>query len=132
LLSDNDTLTPSVFLSRYGLLKYFSELFARKMTIAQDGQLSFEDIPRTSCPLGGCYLCKGQVLLDYIKDKNYEKVSYFGDGGNDYCPATKLTESDNVFPRKDLALDLKIQETAVRAKVCPWNNGIDLLPLLKQ
>merc|ERR1712004_628306 len=41
LLSDNDTLTPSVFLSRYGLLKYFSKLFARKMTIAQDGQMSF-------------------------------------------------------------------------------------------
>jgi len=133
LLSDNDTLTPSVFLSRYGLLKYFSELFARKMTIAQDGQMSFEDIPRTSCPLGGWYLCKGQVLLDYIKDKNYEKVSYFGDGWNDYCPATKLTENDSVFPRKDLALDLKIQENenAVQAKVHPWNNGIDLLPLLK-
>ena len=94
--------------------------------------MSFEDIPRTSCPLGGYYLCKGQVLMNYIKDKNYEKVSYFGDGGNDYCPASKLTESDNVFPRKDLALDPKIQETAVRAKVCPWNNGIDLLPLLKQ
>jgi len=133
LLSDNDTLTPSVFLSRYGLLKYFSKLFARKMTIAQDGQMSFEDIPRTSCPLGGWYLCKGQVLMDYIKDKNYEKVSYFGDGWNDYCPATKLTENDSVFPRKDLALDLKIQEneTAVQAKVHPWNNGIDLLPLLK-
>merc|ERR1712062_289205 len=94
LLSDNDTLTRAVFLSGYGLRKDFSNLFAGKMTIAQDGQLSFEAIPRTPCPLGGYYLCKGQVLLDYIKDKNYEKVSYFGDGGNDYCPATKLTESD--------------------------------------
>merc|ERR1712227_938026 len=132
LLSDNDALTPTVFLEQVGLLRYFTQVFARKMEIQENGQLAFEEMPRTDCPLGGYYLCKGQVLMDYIKDKNYQKVSYFGDGGNDYCPATKLTESDNVFPRKDLALDLKIQETAVRAKVCPRNNGIDLLPLLKQ
>lgn len=133
MLSDNDTLAPSVFLSRYGLLKYFSEIFARKMTLDEDGQMSFEDTPRTSCPLGGWYLCKGQVLMDYIKDKNYEKVSYFGDGWNDYCPATKLSEHDRVFPRKDFALDLKIQENegTVQAKVQSWDNGVDLLSLLK-
>merc|ERR1712029_1255747 len=66
LLSDNDTLTPSVFLSRYGLLKYFSDLSARKMTIAQDGQLSFEDIPRTSSHL---------VVGIYARDKYFWIIS---------------------------------------------------------
>ena len=90
-------------------------------------------MPRTDCPLGGYYLCKGQVLMDYIKDKNYQKVSYFGDGFNDFCPATKLRKNDHVFPRKEFACDRKIQENknAVQAKVQSWENGIDLLVHLK-
>ena len=76
---------------------------------------------------------KGQVLMDYIKDKNYQKVSYFGDGFNDFCPATKLRKNDHMFPRKEFACDLKIQENqnAVQAKVQSWENGIDLLVHLK-
>ena len=134
LLSDNETLTPSVFLARFGLLKYFTHVFARKMEIDQNGQISFEDMPKTDCPLGGLFLCKGQVLMDYIKDKDYENVSYFGDGSNDFCPATRLTENDRVFPRKDLPLDLKIRENGddVQAKVQSWENGIDLLVYLKE
>ena len=133
LLSDNDTLTPTVFLEQVGLLKYFTKIFARKMEIQENGQLSFEEMPETDCPLGGYYLCKGQVLMDYIKDKNYQKVSYFGDGVNDFCPATKLRKNDHVFPRKEFACDLKIQknQNAVQAKVQAWENGIDLLSHLK-
>ena len=70
--------------------------------------------------------------MDYIKDKNYETVSYFGDGKNDFCPTTKLSQNDRAFPRKNFPLDLKLQENEVQAKVQSWNNGIDLLPLLKQ
>ena len=131
MLSDNDTLVLKVFLSRVGLLEYFSDTIARNLTLEENGQLVFEDIPKTTCPLGGQFLCKGQVLMDYIKDKNYDTLSYFGDGKNDFCPTTKLSENDRVFPRKNFPLDLKIQENDVQAKVQSWNNGIDLLPLLK-
>lgn len=131
MLSDNDTLVLKVFLSRVGLLEYFSDTIARNLTLEENGQLVFEDIPKTTCPLGGQFLCKGQVLMDYIKDKNYDTLSYFGDGKNDFCPTTKLSENDRVFPRKNFPLDLKIQENDVQAKVKSWNNGIDLLPLLK-
>ena len=131
MLSDNDTLVLKVFLSRVGLLEYFSDTIARNLTLEENGQLVFEDIPKTTCPLGGHFLCKGQVLMDYIKDKNYDTLSYFGDGKNDFCPTTKLSENDRVFPRKNFPLDLKIQENDVQAKVQSWNNGIDLLPLLK-
>ena len=132
MLSDNDTLVLKVFLSRVGLLDYFSDIIARNLTLEENGQLVFEDIPKTTCPLGGQFLCKGGVLMDYIKDKKYETVSYFGDGKNDFCPTTKLSQNDRAFPRKNFPLDLKLQENEVQAKVQSWNNGIDLLPLLKQ
>merc|ERR1719445_2359748 len=105
------------FLSRVGLLDYFSDIIARNLTLEENGQLVFEDIPKTTCPLGGQFLCKGGVLMDYIKDKNYETVSYFGDGKNDFCPTTKLSQNDRVFPRKNFPLNLKLQENEVQAKV---------------
>ena len=103
------------------------------MEIDENGQMSFQDMPTTNCPLGGKFLCKGQYVLDYIKDKNYEKISYFGNGSNDFCPATKLGKNDHVFPKKGLGLDKKIQENEklVKAKVTPWENGIDILQHLK-
>ena len=89
-------------------------------------------MPYITCPYGGYFLCKGQVLVDFIKDKNYQKVSYFGDGGNDFCAATKLTENDAVYPRKGLVLEKNILENVqdVQAKVQSWINGNDLLSYL--
>jgi hypothetical protein len=130
MLSDNDTLVLKVFLSRVGLLDYFSDIIPRNLTLEENGQLVFEDIPKTTCPLGGQFLCKGGVLMDYIKDKNYETVSYFGDGKNGFCPTTKLSQNDRVSPRKNFPLDLKLQEYEVQAKVQSWKTGIDLLKVL--
>lgn len=132
LLSDNDTLRAKAFLSRVGLLKYFTKVISREMTITDAGKLEFEFMERTSCPLGGVFLCKGQELMDFIKGKNYQKVLYFADGDNDYCPVVKLTQNDRVFPRKDFGLDQRIaKEGNVKAQVQSWTSGVDLLSLLK-
>ena len=132
LLSDNDTLRAKAFLSRVGLLKYFTKVISREMTITDAGKLEFEFMERTSCPLGGVFLCKGQELMDFIKGKNYQKVLYFADGDNDYCPVVKLTQNDRVFSRKDFGLDHRIaKEGNVKAQVQSWTSGVDLLSLLK-
>ena len=132
LLSDNDTLRAKAFLSRVGLLKYFTKVISREMTITDAGKLEFEFMERTSCPLGGVFLCKGQELMDFIKGKNYQKVLYFADGDNDYCPVVKLTQNDRVFSRKDFGLDHRIaKEGNVKAQVQSWKSGVDLLSLLK-
>merc|ERR1712018_699650 len=132
LLSDNDTLNCNVFLTRVGLRKYFTHVFSRKCIIQDDGQILFEPVPKITCPYGGHFLCKGQVVMDFIKDKDYQKVSYFGDGGNDFCPATKLSENDSVFPRKNYDLDRRIQNNGqeIKAKVQTWMDGNDLLSYL--
>ena len=132
MLSDNDTLRAKAFLSRVGLLKYFTKVISRQMTITDSGKLEFEFMERTSCPLGGVFLCKGQELMDFIEGKNYQKVLYFADGDNDYCPVVKLTQNDRAFPRKDFGLDRRIaKEGNVKAKVQSWTSGVDLLSLLK-
>ena len=132
MLSDNDTLRAKAFLSRVGLLKYFAKVISREMTITDSGKLEFEFMERTSCPLGGVFLCKGQELMDFIEGKNYQKVLYFADGDNDYCPVVKLTQNDRAFPRKDFGLDRRIaNEGNVKAKVQSWTSGVDLLSLLK-
>ena len=129
LLSDNDTLNCNVFLSKVGIKQYFTEVFARKCIIQDDGQILFEPVPYITCPHGGYFLCKGQVVMDFIKGKNYQQVSFFGDGGNDYCAATVLNENDAVYPRKGLVLEKMIQENAqeVQGKVQSWTDGNDLL-----
>ena len=132
LLSDNDTLRAKAFLSSNGLLKYFTKIISREMTITPNGKLEFEFMERTTCPLGGVFLCKGQELMDFIEGKNYQTVSYFADGANDYCPVVKLTKNDRVFPRKDFDLEQRIaKEGNVQAQVRSWTNGVDLLSILK-
>ena len=102
------------------------------MTITDAGKLEFEFMERTSCPLGGVFLCKGQELVDFIEGKNYQRILYFADGDNDYCPVVKLTQNDRVFSRKDFGLDHRIaKEGNVKAQVQSWKSGVDLLSLLK-
>ncbi|KJE93897.1 hypothetical protein CAOG_04615 [Capsaspora owczarzaki ATCC 30864] len=51
------------------------------------------------CTLCNDNMCKGTVL-DYILDKTeYHRVVYIGDGGNDFCPSTRLCSSDVVMAR---------------------------------
>ena len=63
---------------------------------------------QTECDLSERNLCKGKVMLEYIKKQNYSFVCYAGDGGNDFCPIQKLTQNDLAFVRKGYALEKKI------------------------
>ena len=51
---------------------------------------------------------KFEMLLEYMKDKNYSFVCYAGDAGNDFCPIQKLTQNDLAFVRKGYVLEKKI------------------------
>jgi pyridoxal phosphate phosphatase PHOSPHO2 len=51
-------------------------------------------------------ICKGQEL-DAVMQKypTVEKIAYTGDGKNDFCPATRLRNTDAFFMRKEKGLD---------------------------
>ncbi len=55
------------------------------------------------CRYGRVYLCKGQALKDYMKERSekdgvaFSRVIYLGDGKNDYCPMADLKATDLVI-----------------------------------
>ena len=83
---------------------------------------------QTECPFCPRSLCKGAALTKYISKKGpFEKVYYTGDGGNDVCPALRLTDADIVFARKNYAMDKhgvwKGQTLEVKARIVYWENS---------
>ena len=65
--------------------------------------------------------------------KKYDEIKYFGDGSNDLHPVMALSETDTVFPRKDFKLADLISngENKIKADVCPWRDGSDILEVCR-
>uniref|UniRef100_A0A0A9WZ77 Pyridoxal phosphate phosphatase PHOSPHO2 n=2 Tax=Lygus hesperus TaxID=30085 RepID=A0A0A9WZ77_LYGHE len=88
-------------------------------------------------------LCKGYILENYINDRKcegivFDQVLYVGDGQNDYCPSTKLRETDVTFPRVGYALQKKLEQllavgekTGILATICPWTTHDDILNFIR-
>jgi pyridoxal phosphate phosphatase PHOSPHO2 len=50
-------------------------------------------------------ICKGKELDDMMQRYKPKKMAYTGDGKNDFCPATRLKESDVFFMRDGRGLE---------------------------
>lgn len=94
------------------------------------------------CPLSTTNLCKGSILQDYLKQRQkggvtFSHIAYVGDGTYDLCPCLTLSANDFVFPRTDFSLWKKIKhmqknkDSSLKAKVVPWNTGLDILETVK-
>ena len=79
----------------------------------------------------------GQVVENHIKERQsqgvkYSRICYVGDGGNDYCPALRLSSKDYVFARANYALERRLSYSSeVKANVVIWNSGEIILETLK-
>lgn len=96
-----------------------------------------------TCPAN---MCKTEIVQRIKLDattRRTTRVVYFGDGGNDYCPAHKVLTNarDIIFARNDLqdapharGLIKRIERnpSSVRAQVICWKQGKDLLELVKK
>ncbi|XP_075212770.1 pyridoxal phosphate phosphatase PHOSPHO2-like isoform X2 [Lycorma delicatula] len=94
---------------------------------------------QTYCDICPKNLCKGHSMEMYIENKKTEGVTfdhtlYIGDGSNDFCPTLKLSENDFSFPRINYALHKKIQknQSKIKPQVFPWQDGTDILEVLKK
>jgi len=125
------------FLKRYGLFEHFEEIFASPGTITEQGEwkIGQYDQSKWGPPCKACHdsFCKKHVMHLFAKDRNYQEIKYFGDGLNDSDAAMSLKETDTVFPRKDYKLDFLIsnEDIDIKANVCPWKDGSDILAFLK-
>jgi pyridoxal phosphate phosphatase PHOSPHO2 len=75
-------------------------------------------------------ICKGTELDGWIKENGgwnaFERVSYVGDGKNDFCPMVRLRKGDWAMVRKDLGLDLMLKEgkeAELQADVKRWEGA---------
>ena len=78
--------------------------------------------------------CKKTTMELFCSGKIYDEIKYFGDGSNDLHPVMALSETDTVFPRKDFKLADLISngENEIKADVCPWRDGSDILEVLQK
>ena len=134
IASDANTFYIKEILRNFNILHHFERIYTNAGNV-KDGKLTLTRyVPPDSCH--GCSrcpanLCKGVIVNDLKKEFN--KVYYFGDGRNDFCPCLKLASADYVFPRLKRPLVDLIQNSAeVQAKVFPWDSAKDLLATVKK
>jgi pyridoxal phosphate phosphatase PHOSPHO2 len=133
IASDANTFYINEILSYFNILHHFERIYTNFGTI-KDGKLKLARyVPVDSshgCSRCPANLCKGIIVNDLKKEFN--KIYYFGDGRNDFCPSLKLSGNDYVFPRlKRPLFDLIRDSTEVKAKTFAWESSEDLLVAVK-
>lgn len=152
ILSDANSFFISSFLKSKNLKNCFSTILTNPAKFSDDGQLLTEEYQcQDYCSMSARNLCKGEALKVFIGkqmlDNNtvYTCINYVGDGENDFCPSTKLSDRDRVFPRQGYSLHRLLtrlktnkEQTSVegsklpevKATIIPWINGGQILSVI--
>lgn len=142
IISDSNSVFIDSWLKSRQLKHVISHIFTNPARYDDDGRLRVDAYhTQHSCRLSTVNLCKGQILMDYIQNKqeqgkNYERIVYIGDGRNDLCPILRLSEADLACPRKDYPLVDRLNKLptsmSMKAKIVLWEDGTDLQRNLEQ
>ncbi|XP_050302648.1 pyridoxal phosphate phosphatase PHOSPHO2-like [Anthonomus grandis grandis] len=152
VISDSNTFFIDMWLKANQLSGKVLKVFSNPAEFDENGRLSIKMYHnQDSCILSTRNLCKGMILDDFIEQQNqrgifYKKVVYIGDGHNDFCPILRLNEKGVACCReKYKCVDLvrrvrngkKISESdqteyVVKADVCVWQNGQNILDFLRK
>lgn len=151
IISDSNTYFINSWLQVNNLTSKVLNIFSNPAQFDESGLLNINMFHvQNVCKLSTRNLCKGMILEDFINDQSnkgiiYNKVVYVGDGYNDLCPILRLKKSDLACCRdnyKCAQLVKAIQEGKpldgtdyskyeLKAEVCIWNSGCDILTYLK-
>ena len=137
LLSNSNTVYIETILSHHKLDQLFDEIVTNPAAFQPDGTLKLQRrVPTTAVQHGctvGCSanMCKGAELDAFLTRNGgreaFERIVYVGDGGNDYCPVTRLQEKDLALVRKFRGLQTRIaREGGVKAGIKYWNGAWEL------
>lgn len=131
VLSDANALYIDWILRARGLADAFAAVETNGAAVDEAGRLRIT--PHQSgrphrCPRCPPNLCKGAVLQRWLEALGEgARCVYVGDGGGDFCPATRMRQGDVVLARRaphDRLLQLcRAQPTAVRARVVEWDEA---------
>ncbi len=145
IISDANTLFIETILRKNGCLEYVDRIITNPGWFDEDERLhiqrriGLDDVPHGCERPCAPNLCKGSELLKYIEEMgcDYDQIIYSGDGRNDFCPSTKLSQNDYLLMRKGHALEKIVYVDGVLnemllCQVMPWDTQDDLLGLMKR
>lgn len=143
IISDSNIVFIKHWLKKKNLERIVSRIFTNPAWFDDNGMLRVDMYhTQNTCYLSTINLCKGQILMDYIKErcdqgKQFERIVYVGDGKNDLCPILRLSRSDLACPRQDYILSKMLNKLSdnvqsTKATIVPWKNGIELLRKLEE
>lgn len=102
-------------------------------------------LPATEPPHGceqGCLanMCKGNELDTWLSQnggwEGYDRVTYIGDGGNDFCPLLRMRKGDWALVRKNMELDGRVkeegQEKGLKVDVKRWEGAWEVEEYFQQ
>lgn len=154
ILSDANSFFISSYLKSIGLEDTITAVLTNPGRISDDGQLLITEYHiQDYCTLSSRNLCKGEALRNFIgkmmldKKTVYTCVNYVGDGENDFCPSSKLSTRDRIFPRQGYTLERLCQKSInqhlgnsrennncslpeLKAQVVPWKDGREILEVI--
>lgn len=144
IISDSNSVFIEEWLKYHNLSRHIDRVYTNPAKFNEEGLLTIQKYHKQDwCKLSTKNLCKGYILESYIKEQIVKKgcynvVAYVGDGKNDLCPILKLRSVDHCFPRIGYTLMNSINEVQasktqlIQAKIHPWNDGDEILKILKQ
>lgn len=142
IISDANTYFINAWLEGNGLSSKVLKVYSNPGAFNEQGRLEIEMFhDQDSCQLSTRNLCKGQIMQDFTKEQSkrgivYQRVIYVGDGQNDFCPILRLGSTGVACCRKaykcaDLVQNAHKTEHDLKAQVCIWETGQDVLEFLK-
>ena len=104
ILSDANTVYINTILEARNLTDAFAVVETNPASYDDSGRLHVRphqpaDVAPHGCPMCPSNLCKGAVLDGWLAALKPERCVYIGDGGGDFCPATRLRATDFVLAR---------------------------------
>ncbi|CAD8211190.1 unnamed protein product [Paramecium pentaurelia] len=132
IASDSNTFFIDSILEKQDIKDVFDKIYTNPVQIIDEMEISIfpyhKNECESTCPRN---MCKRTIILDNYQLNNYEKVCYFGDGKNDYCPGTILRKEDIIFVRKGYGLEKLINQKDLECEKVYFESGIDCINRLK-
>jgi len=136
IISDSNSVFINHILQHKKLDHLVDVVFTNPASWTEEGLLEIQPYHhQTHCDLSTQNLCKGTILEDYISSQSvkFSFIGYVGDGGNDFCPALRLSEKDLVCVREGYSLQKQIPKhkeqkgLEIKSEIQYWKSGHQIL-----
>ena len=139
IVSGANTYAIYTILDKLQITYVFDGIYANPAFQDDEELIHVDKYHKHSCMKCDSCMCKGEFMKEFLIDKEgyYKRIIFVCDGGNDLCLASKMkSKEDIVFVRKEYRLYKKLFQKGMRkdikCNVCVWENGIDILNVLRK